>query len=212
MAGDASQRGLLVDDLATMMLAAAEVLERAAADTGLVPISADFTIEGDDRNVALGTPAELAMADQRTAIDRIAAALGVQSRTRKVLTGHYGQSAEGYWKGVQVIAITNAGLSHRPPSDSAPSTRALVGALREIIPWAASVEEHVVSLSVCGHHDCPFVLVTACNESAADRLLEGLTQDPDHKQRYGPHTFRAVLPTGHLLTGSNPMRYKASPS
>jgi len=71
MAGDASEKGLLVDDLATMMSPAAEVLERAAADTGLVPISADFSIEGDDRYVTLATPAELAMADQRTAIDRI---------------------------------------------------------------------------------------------------------------------------------------------
>ncbi|WP_405814244.1 hypothetical protein OG241_06610 [Streptomyces sp. NBC_01390] len=65
---------------------------------------------GEQPFVRLHTPHQLTVADQRSAVDRVAAVLGEVPLLQPVFTGRHGTSVRGVRDGVEIVAVTNAAI------------------------------------------------------------------------------------------------------
>ncbi|GLX22473.1 hypothetical protein Slala01_61170 [Streptomyces lavendulae subsp. lavendulae] len=172
------------------------------------PLAITFVEDEDPPLVILATPHQLPLADQRLAVDRIAELITAVPRVHEVLSGRYGASVRGQWEDTVVIAITNA-AEHLPGLPGHPdlpkrttTTQGTADALRSLAEWGATVERDVDELVVTDQGRRHTVRTTVADEDAAQRVLHGLVVDADHNQLRPGRRYRALLPTGHLLSVS----------
>lgn len=174
---------------------AARILEEAG---DLVPVDVTCVLEQPPHSqphIQISTPHQLSLADQRSAIDRIATLLDAIPSIHPVFTGRHGASVRGERGGVEVIAVTNAAVPQSSLPERTTTTRDTVAVLRAIRSWAGSIEEHVQELIV---HDSSLrhaVHVMVATEEAAERVRFGLVPEESSDRRR-----RALLPTGQFLT------------
>ncbi|EGX61848.1 hypothetical protein ACF065_27670 [Streptomyces sp. NPDC015232] len=182
-----------------------EDVARLLDDVGsLPPLSITFTCDGDGGPyVILETPNQLPLADQRMAVDQIAARVHAVPKVGEVLMGRYGASARGRWEDTLVVAVTNA-APHVPGMPALPerttTTQETAGALRALTAWAGTTESHMDELVVTDQSRSHTVHVITENDHAAHSLLEGLIPDTESRWHRPGRRYRALLPTGHSLS------------
>lgn len=182
-----------------------EDVARLLDDVGsLPPLSVTFTHDRDEGPyVILETPHQLPLADQRLAVDQIAARVHAVPKVGEVLSGRYGASARGQWDDTTVVAVTNA-APHIPGMPTLPerttTTRETADALRALTAWVGTTEAHMDELVVSGHSRSHTVHAFTEDDDAAQNLLEGLIPDTDSRAHRPGRRYRALLPTGHSLT------------
>lgn len=172
----------------------------------LPPLTITFTHDEDSPYAILATPHQLPVADQRVAVDRIAARVGAVPAVGEVLFGRYGASVRGQWKNTIIIAITNAAPQHLPNYPDLPerttTTSDTAEALRALAKWAGKAAQDAYELEVrdlSRHHT---VHATVSDDSAAQHVLDGLVPDTGYVLHKPGRRYRSLLPTGHLLSVS----------
>ncbi|UIX34453.1 hypothetical protein [Streptomyces sp. GQFP] len=179
--------GVLIQQLET----AAHILG-SAGDLVQVHVVCEL---GEQPFVRLHTPHQLAVADQRSAVDRVAAVLGEVPLLQPVFTGRHGASVRGVREGVEIVAVTNAAIPDSVLPQRTTTTHGTIAVLRAVVPWACNVEAHVHTLAVHDLSTRYSVAVDVTDGEAAEAVLAGLVRDkPRGRAR------RALLPTGHSLT------------
>lgn len=150
---------------------------------------------GEEPLIRLHTPYQLTVADQRSAIDRVADVLGEVPLLQPAFTGRHGASVRGIRDGVKIVAVTNAAIPDSVLPQRTTTTRSTITVLRAVVPWARSIEAHVHTLAVYDLSTRHSVAVDVTDSEAAQAVLAGLVRDePRGRAR------RALLPTGHSLS------------
>lgn len=190
-----------MQDLVRQMEDVARLLEDAEE---LPPLAITFARDRDEGPyVIIATPHQLPLADQRLAVDRIAARVHAVPQVGEVLTGRYGASARGRWADTVVVAVTNA-APHLPGMRVLPerttTTRETANTLKSLTAWAQKAESHMVELVVTDHSLSHTVHVIVEYDHAAQGVLEGLVPDTDSRVHRPGRRYRALLPTGHSLS------------
>ncbi|MGW0731745.1 hypothetical protein [Streptomyces sp. NPDC002851] len=178
--------GILVQQLET----AAHILEETGA---LVPVDVACALD-QPSHIRFSTRHQLTLADQRSAVDRIAAVLGEVPAIQPVFTGRHGASVRGEHEGMAIIAVTDAAVPHTPLPERITTTAGTIAVLRAIMPWADSVEEHLQELVVCDASTQHSVHATVDTEKGAKTVQFGLVPEYNSGRRR-----QALLPTGHPL-------------
>ncbi|MEW2498519.1 hypothetical protein AB0942_34055 [Streptomyces nodosus] len=181
----------------------AELLEDVGS---LPPLAITFACDREEGPyVIVATPHQLPLADQRLAVDRIAARVEAVPKVGEVLTGRYGASARGRWADTVVVAVTNA-APHLPGMPALPgrttTTRETADTLRSLTEWVKKTESHMDELVVTDHSGSHTVHVIVEDDHAAQGVLEGLVLDTDTRVHRPGRRYRALLPTGHSLSVS----------
>ncbi|MFJ4972703.1 hypothetical protein [Streptomyces sp. NPDC088755] len=189
-------------DLAQQLQDVARLLDDVGA---MPPLGITFVREEDPPYVILATPHQLPLADQRLAVDQIAARISAVPAVHEVLAGRYGASVRGQWETTVVIAVTNA-APHLPGTPDLPerttTTRDTAKALRSLTGWAAQAGPDVDELVVTDQSRRHTVHAAVPDDDAAHRVLDGLVPDADYLSHRPGRRYRSLLPTGHLLSVS----------
>ncbi|MFJ8752131.1 hypothetical protein ACIREO_22785 [Streptomyces sp. NPDC102441] len=190
-------------DLERQLVDVAELLD----DVGpLPPLAITFARDREEGPyVIIATPHQLPLADQRLAVDQIAARVQAVPKVSEVLTGRYGASARGRWADTVVVAVTNAapqlpGMPALPERTT--TTRETADTLRSLTAWAKKTESNMDELVVTDHSRSHTVHVIVEDDHAAQGVLEGLVPDTDSRVHRPGRRYRALLPTGHSLSVS----------
>ncbi|MFF9074639.1 hypothetical protein ACF1A9_20385 [Streptomyces sp. NPDC014872] len=97
---------VLMRDLERQLVDVAELLDDVGS---LPPLAITFACDREEGPyVIVATPHQLPLADQRLAVDQIAARVEAVPKVGEVLTGRYGASVRGRWAHTVVVAVTNA--------------------------------------------------------------------------------------------------------
>lgn len=179
-------------------------MARLLDDVGaLPPLVITFVRDEDPPYVILATLHQLTLADQRLAVDQIAARLGCLPKVHEVLAGRYGASVRGRWESTFIIVVTNAA----PPMPGTPdlperttATSDIADTLRSLADWAGKTAQDVNELVVTEHSRTCTVHAMVADDAAAQRVLDGLVPDDDFALRRPGRRYRSLLPTGHLLS------------
>ncbi|WP_282695225.1 hypothetical protein [Streptomyces sp. CC208A] len=168
----------------------------------LPPLSVTFARHEDSPYVLLATPHQLPLADQRLAVDRIAARIRAVPTVHEVLAGRFGVSVKGPWESTVIVAVTNAapqlpGVPDLP--DRATTTSGTAEVLRSLAEWAEWAEPDVDELTVKDLSRTHSVYATVLDDAAAQRLLEDLVPDAGYVLHRPGRRYRSLLPTGHLF-------------
>ncbi|WP_159056598.1 hypothetical protein [Streptomyces yokosukanensis] len=173
----------------------------------LPPLKITFTHDPDDGPyVIVATPHQLKLADQRLAVDRIAARVQAVTKVGEVFRGHYGASAHGWWADTLIVAVTNAApqMPGMPalPQQRTTTTCETAGVLRSLTTWAQKAEPYMDELEVRDHSLRHSVHVFVTADQAAQSVMEGLVPDTDSIWHRPGRRYRALLPTGQSLSVS----------
>ncbi|WP_033824002.1 hypothetical protein [Kitasatospora sp. MBT63] len=186
--------------LAELLLAAAAVMERAGE---LVPLA--VTLRPATSTIQLTGTSAAPMADQRVSIDRLEASLPADDPAFRQIVGRrhsYGIKAE-LPGGIRLLAFAVTPWQTRPdPDDRTTTTRSSAAMLRELAPWAATVDAGLVdelTVADLGRGHATHLIL----HDSADplRAVEAVTADLPARVERRPMgaAARAMLPTGHYL-------------
>ncbi|WP_326812367.1 hypothetical protein OIE62_07225 [Streptomyces scopuliridis] len=186
-------------DIAQQFQEVALLLDEVGA---LPPLSITFARDESSPYVLLATPHQLPLAEGRLAVDQIAALTGAVPAVGEVLFGRYAAWVRGQWANTVIIAATGAahlpGISDFPERTTTTSDTAQT--LRALVKWVGTAAPDVGHLVVADLSRCHSVYAMVPDDSAAQRVLNGLVPDAGYVLHRPGRRYRSRLPTGHLLT------------
>ncbi|MFI1929256.1 hypothetical protein [Streptomyces sp. NPDC020330] len=148
-----------------------------------------------DLSIELLASDMLPLADQRSMVDRIAAALGAIPSVKPLFENQYAVVCEGYRDGLLIIASTHAGTPRPAAPQPTTASSGTVTFIHSILSWAQNVAPVIQSLVVRGTSGSHGLTVGVASAKDAEAVVAGLVPEAPRGRR-----LRALLPTGHPVT------------